>query len=419
MNVNFDITLTKGQQEAYALAHEEGLRFLTLVWSRQSGKSVFAEIILIENLLKPKTFSAYVSPTFQLGRKVFKEITSLLSGSGIIKTSNASTLTIETIFDSTLQFFSVEAYTAIRGNTVSGVLILDEAAYYADELPNGENIWSNVLMPITKARNPLTILISTPRGKRGFFYEFYLKGLRGEKGYKSLLRDIYSDSLVTEEFINEIKETISPIAFEQEFLCHFLDSALTFFKGFEECFSSYVFSEDKVWIGVDLSGDGSDATVLTKINSKNETSQTVVEGSLDEKYEAISKIINETNNLQGCYIEINGLGSPMYNEIYKQVKNKSKLHKWETTNSSKEEIIGDLALEISKKNIFFDTGNKRLYSELGNFVVTITKTKKLSFAAVTGHDDTVMSMAIALKAKKDLKAPSSQIFIKSNNYFIN
>ena len=321
MNVNFDITLTKGQQEAYALAHEEGLRFLTLVWSRQSGKSVFAEIILIENLLKPKTFSAYVSPTFQLGRKVFKEITSLLSGSGIIKTSNASTLTIETIFDSTLQFFSVEAYTAIRGNTVSGVLILDEAAYYADELPNGENIWSNVLMPITKARNPLTILISTPRGKRGFFYEFYLKGLRGEKGYKSLLRDIYSDSLVTKEFIDEIKATISPIAFEQEFECHFLDSALTFFKGFEECFSSYVFSEDKVWIGVDLSGDGSDATVLTKINSKNETSQTVIEGSLDRKYETISRIINETNNLQGCYIEINGLGSPMYNEIYKQVKN--------------------------------------------------------------------------------------------------
>ena len=77
-----------------------------------------------------------------------------------------------------------------------------------------------------------------------------------------------------------------------------------------------------------------------------------------------------------------------------------------------------MAVEISKKNISFDTGNKRLYSELGNFVVTITKTKKLSFAAANGHDDTVMSMAIALKAKKDLKAASPQIFIKSNNYFI-
>jgi len=193
MKVNFKIKLTNGQQEAYKLAHEKDTKQLVLVWSRQSGKSVFAEIMLIENLLKKNKFSAYISPTFQLGRKVYKEIVNLLDGKGIIKKANSSTLTIETITNSTLQFYSVESYTAIRGTTVNGVLICDEAAYYPDILPNGENIWGNVIMPITKARQPLTILISTPCGKQGFFYDFYLRALNGEDGIKYLERTKYDD----------------------------------------------------------------------------------------------------------------------------------------------------------------------------------------------------------------------------------
>ena len=57
MKVNFKIKLTNGQEEAYRLAHEKDTKQLVLVWSRQSGKSVFAEIMLIENLLKKNKFS--------------------------------------------------------------------------------------------------------------------------------------------------------------------------------------------------------------------------------------------------------------------------------------------------------------------------------------------------------------------------
>ena len=237
MKVKFNLKLTEGQKEAYRLAHEKDTEKLVLVWSRQSGKSVFAEIILLEYLFKPNTYNAYVSPTFQLGRKVYKEISQLLEGKGIIKKANSSTLTIETIYGSTLQFFSVESPTSIRGTTVTGVLICDEAAYYPEVLPNGENIWGNVLMPITKARQPLTIFISTPCGKQGFFYDFYLRAMKGEKGVKYMLRTIYDDSLATEEQIEEIRNSIPKLAFDQEFLCTFEDSSLTFFTGFEHCYT--------------------------------------------------------------------------------------------------------------------------------------------------------------------------------------
>ena len=69
----------------------------------------------------------------------------------------------------------MEAYTSIRGLTINGILVLDECAYYPDMLPNGEEPWGNILMPIVKARKPKVVFISTPRGKRGILWDMYLR----------------------------------------------------------------------------------------------------------------------------------------------------------------------------------------------------------------------------------------------------
>lgn len=403
MNLNFDIELTSGQRIGYELCHDPKNKAVVLCFSRQAGKSVLAEILAIEKLCESNKFSAYITPTFQLGRKVYKEIVTLLEPSGIIVKANSSTLTIESKFGSTLQFMSAEAYKGIRGFTVSGVLIIDEAAYIPDTLPNGENFWSNVVQPITKARRPLVVLISTPCGKNGFFYDFYLRALSGEDGIASLTRTIYDDDLVSEDFIAEIKRNISPKAFSQEYECRFLDSSLTFFEGFEECFSDMRYKSDKEWIGVDLSGGGDDETILTRINSSNEVMQHKIEGTLDMKYRKIANLIDSSNAL-AVYLENNGLGAPMINEVRKLVKNKSKLYEWTTTNSSKEEIISNLAVAIANKDIHFSSEDTELFSQFGTFICKVSKSRKLTFAAMDGkHDDRVMSLAIALQCKNDFK----------------
>lgn len=416
MNVKFNIKLTEGQQAAYNLCHDKNNKRVILCYSRQSGKSVLAEILLIEYLFKKNTFNAYISPTFQLGRKVYKEISQLLENSGIIKKANSSTLTIETIYGSTLQFFSAEAYTAIRGTTVSGVLIIDEAAYIQDVLPNGENFWGNVVMPLTKARKPLTVMISTPCGKTGFFYDFYLRALNKEEGTAFLVRTIYDDGLVTKEEIEEIKKSIPAKAFEQEFECKFLDSSLTFFEGFENCFGNYPYHHGKEWIGVDLAGGGEDETILTKINDANEVFQYKITGTLDMKYRKIADIINQSNPV-AAYLENNGLGAPMINEIKKLVRHKSKLYEWSTTNSSKEEIISNLAVKIANKEIYFNEEDTELFSQFGTFISKISKSKKLTFGAQEGkHDDRIMSLAIAMQCKEDFKHNSAKNmnFVKTN-----
>ena len=150
-----------------------------------------------------------------------------------------------------------------------------------------------------------------------------------------------------------------------------------------------------------MSSVGEDNTVITALNKNNETQQWIITGELDTKYKKIADIINSFNKLQTCYIETNGVGEPMINEIKKLVKYKNKITEWLTTNSTKAEIIGILQNKIANKDVWFDIDNTTLYQEMGYFTYTISKTKKITYAAKNGkHDDTVMSLAIALKAKE-------------------
>lgn len=383
-----------------------------------SGKTVLAEIMLIEYLCKPNTFNAYISPTYSQGRKVYKELVELLEPTGIIKKANASTLTIESIYKSTFQAFSMDSPNSIRGYTVDGILVMDECAFFSDTLVDGSDPWSSVIMPITKARKPKVLAISTPKGKRGFWYNMHLKAIEGEKGYKEITATIFDDSLVSEKEIEEIKKTVSHLAFEEEFLVKFLDSSLTFFVGFEECFNNYTFNErEKCWIGVDLSSTNGDNTVVTLINESLQVKQYVVEGNLDVKYNKIANIINSTPTLVAAYLENNGVGLPMINEIKKLVRHKNKIYEWTTTNSSKEEIVSELAVKIANKEIHFNNEDNGLFAEFGQFIVKYTKTGKMQFEAQSGkHDDRIMSLAIALKCQIDFKyiGNNNMNFVKSN-----
>lgn len=413
MELHFDINLTKKQKEAYNLLHQEDTKVLVARWSRQSGKSVFAEIALIESMCKPLTFNAYISPTYSQGRKVYKEITQLLENTGIVKKANATTLTIQTIFNSYLQFFTMESPTAIRGYTISGLLVLDEASFFPDILADGSEPWSSVIMPITKARKPKILVISTPKGKRGMFYDMYMNAVGGEKGYREISATIYDDDLVSEEEIEDIKKSVSPIGFEEEFMVKFLDSSLTFFKGYENCFSDYSYDHtEKQWIGIDLSANGEDATIVTKMNESMQVKQYKVEGTLDSKYQQIADIINSTVGLQMAYLEINGIGAVMLNEIEKLVSNKSKLREWTTSNPSKEKAVSSLAMAIANKEIHFNQSDNELYSELGTFIVKYTKTGRMQFEAMAGkHDDRCMSLAICLQAKQDYDTKVTKEFL--------
>ena len=402
INLKFKINLTSKQKEAYDLFHKEEVRELVLNFSRQSGKTTLCEILLIETLVKKKCTCAYISPSFAQGKKVFREIVNLLSQTQLIAKKNSTDLTISLINGSFLQFFTAMNPTAIRGQTISGLLVIDEAAYLPETTPDGQLLWSMVIQPITKAKKPKIIFVSTPNGKSGIFYEKYLQGINSQTT-RTIECNIYEDTTISKEDIDELKATTPPLAWQQEFECKFLDSALTVFEGYEKQFIDYQnVTFDKVYMGVDLSSVGEDETVVTKTSSKY-VWQKVIKGTLDSKYRQIADIINNERKLVMCYIEANGIGSPMINEVKKLVKNKSRVLEYITTNENKAENVGNLQLAIAQDEIFFNKEDAELYKQMGVFTYKISKqTRRITYAAKEPyHDDRVMSLMIALRAKED------------------
>lgn len=415
MKINFNIKLTKKQQEAYNIIHKKDCRFLVARWSRQCGKTVFAEIMLIEYLCKPYTFNAYISPTFSQGKKVFAELTQLLEGTGIIRKSNAADLKMESIYGSTLKFFSMESPTAIRGNTVSGILVMDEAAFFPIQLADGQDPYYNVIFPIIKARKPKVLVISTPNGRQGMYHDLYIKAYNGESGYYQLTATIYDDDLITKEEIEELKRGYPPLAFQQEFEVQFLDNALTVFPSFETCFDGK-YNGGKCWVGIDPSSVGEDNTIVSILNVNNQVKQYKIDGSLDVKYDKIARIVNEYNPV-ATYIENNSIGEVMANEIKKKLHRKSNFYSFTTTNDSKKQYISLLAVDIANNQIHFEEDNKLLYSELSTFTFKLTKGGNITYAARDGfHDDTVTSLGVCLQCREDFRytGQNNNNFVRSN-----
>jgi len=67
-----------------------------------------------------------------------------------------------------------------------------------------------------------------------------------------------------------------------------------------------------------------------------------------------------------------------------------------------------LALAFEKEELTYN--DLQLDRQLGAFGYSLTKSKKLSFEGKGEHDDKVMSLAFALRAKKDLIGYSASNF---------
>jgi hypothetical protein len=102
----------------------------------------------------------------------------------------------------------------------------------------------------------------------------------------------------------------------------------------------------------------------------------------------------------------------MINEIKKLVKNKARLREWTTTNSTKEQIISNLAVRIAQKEISFNEMDKGLFSQFGTFLGKFLKSGRMQFEAMSGcHDDRIMSLAIGLQAKIDYDVKVTKNFL--------
>lgn len=418
-----NLKFTKTQEKAWRILNMANCKELVLAWSRQSGKSVFLEFCCIYFLLKKWANIGYITPQFAHSRKVYSDIIKILEPTGLIKTANASTLQIELINGNRLSFFSAESPTAIRGNSFRGLVVCDEAAFINDTTSDGQDFFNSILMPTCKAYKPKVIYASTPLAKSGTFYTKFMRGQEGHphtetpnKVY-SIKATIYDDSLVTKEEIEEIKNSIPEASFQREFMVEFMDNAMSAFSDYTDKFTlkKQIDFNQPLWIGVDFHSVGSDSTVVSLINADDDVWQIEIKGGLDAQYRQIANILDKCKKLVIAYMESNSIGQVMLNEVKKLTKQRSKVIEWCTTNESKEIQVGLVQTHLTKDMMHFEESNKQLKNQFDTFSYSISKTRKITYAALSGHhDDRVLSLMIAMQAKEDYaySGGSNIVFIK-------
>lgn len=156
-------------------------KIFTIKAKRQVGKSFLAENELLRFAINyPGSVNCIVEPTLGQSRKVFKELVQAVIDSDILRRKNETLLELEFNNGSSILFRSGEQMDSLRGFSVSGLLVLDEAAYLKDEV-------FEIIKPTTDVWNAPILIISTPRFREGFFYECFKKGFDGNfsKYYQS------------------------------------------------------------------------------------------------------------------------------------------------------------------------------------------------------------------------------------------
>lgn len=160
----------------------------------------------------------------------------------------------------------------IRGFTVD-FLIADEAPF----IP--EAVWIAII-PMLATSNKMrrtgwTILLGTPTGKRGFFYEAF-----GDKGYLHIHVTSEKCSRIPKKFLTKQKHKLTKMQYAQEYLAEFVEAYDQFFptEVINACatilrwdFSTEYNPKRSYYLGVDIARYGADsnAFVISELNGKN------------------------------------------------------------------------------------------------------------------------------------------------------
>lgn len=371
---------------------------------RQCGKTFMCCAILLHYACTyPNTTSAIIEPTNAQARKVFKTLVKSIDGTGILKSKNETFLTIELVNGSTIMFKSAQIKEGLRGYTISGTIILDEAAYLPADI-------LELVLPWRQVHKAPMMLVSTPRVKDGVFYNYWKEGFEGGNVVSIDWAEYDTSVLLDDDTIEQYRRTLTSNQFRSEILGEFLDDeGLVFQYVRENTIPDAPGKYTRVFGGVDFgAGDGNDYTSFSVLNEHGE--MVFLDyfnnlSTLQQVERLTADIMSFGNAFVSINMECNSLGKPMIDLISKSLNDNnqqvlvSKINRWLTTNSSKSELVKDyqVALEQGKTKLF---DNKTLINQFTAYEAQYNpKTQVITYNGAYGtHDDLVMSTLMAYNA---------------------
>lgn len=380
---------------------------------RQIGKSYLVEQELLRHAINyPCSMSMCVSITFANCSKMFKELINGIEGSGVVQQVNNQSMTIEFINNSQIIFKSASQRDNLRGYTVKGggLLAIDEAAYLGDDI-------FGLISPWVDVSHANILMVSTPRLKQGFFWNYFNEGLNQDsKNVKSFdVNDYDTSFLLSPEKLELYRKLMPKNQFISEYLGNFVDDMGSVFDMSKHIFRTNETPNDDIFIGIDWStGKGQDYTVVSAFDSSG------IQVGLDyvnnmapnDQIQWIANIIHSkyaNSNIISITCETNSIGNVYISDLKQSIGSRYNIVEFTTTNASKREIIEYMIKRINDESVKF-INDPKIYAELGAYQMEVTNSGGITYNACPGqHDDTIMASAFALNQIRQLE---------SNNYCI-
>ena len=395
-------------------------RFRIMLKSRAVGGSFLIALeAFIWSLLKPDSTILLVSYSMRQSMELFRKVKEWinrwrgirLAYEGEIYTFSATLSETKTQveFQNRSRIISLPNNPdAIRGYRADMVYV-DEAAMFKNDF----EIKSAVIPTLTGKRGRLS-LISTPKGKRGWFYEAWTSETYSKhKVHYSMAPHI------TKEDLEGMRASLGPLEWEQEMEMKFLDelNALFPYDLILSCTEDYeVKLEPKpnpVYVGIDF-GRYRDSTVITALERLEDGSMKVFfihefqKTDFNKQVEFIEKLVNVLGPT-AVAIDKTGMGIPLYDFLSKRLP---QVEGVTITANVKEAMIQALHNAMQNKKLIIPADATELINQLRIFQRIQTKTGHIKYEAPEGeHDDYVLSLALAVYST--LKKPPPKVKIIS------
>ena len=200
------------QVEVLASEHQRKI----LCCGRQTGKSTVGAVLAVHKALTCAGSTVLVvAPGERQAKLLFSKAASLYRQAGYPLPAHSERRTGLELSNGSI----IEALPAVerttRGYSVD-LLVVDEAAAVPDQDYHG-------ILPALIATQGEQVLLSTPRGKRGFFHEIWHGGPAADDWLRMMIR---SDevSRIRPEDLEGFRHTMPEQFFRQEFYCEWLDT---------------------------------------------------------------------------------------------------------------------------------------------------------------------------------------------------
>lgn len=193
---------------------EQGGHRLILNCTRQWGKSTVTAAKAVQTAYeKQGSLTLVMSPSARQSAEFVRKASGFVRRLGIRPRGDGDN-EISLEFPNGSRIIGLPGMEAtVRGFSAVTLLIIDEASRVTDEQ-------YHAVTPMLAVGNGDMWLMSTPRGKRGFFYEVWAKG--GPE-WKKVSVPASGCERISEEFLRGERESMGELVFRQEYLCEFVD----------------------------------------------------------------------------------------------------------------------------------------------------------------------------------------------------